>query len=96
MLRELELPRHYERLFNKKLGWVTEFDQLESLPRSLVAAEDHRNSQAEEGAIIRHPGSVNLLMMDGSVRGIKSSISPTTWWALSTMAGGEVLDASSY
>jgi prepilin-type N-terminal cleavage/methylation domain-containing protein/prepilin-type processing-associated H-X9-DG protein len=44
----------------------------------------------------RHSGGVNLLLMDGSVRFIKSTIALPTWWALSTMAGGEVLDASSY
>ncbi len=28
----------------------------------------------------RHSGTVNLLMMDGSVRGIKNSIATYTWW----------------
>jgi prepilin-type processing-associated H-X9-DG protein len=57
------------------------------------------SSDSDDDAVTagsRHAGGVNLLMMDGSVRNIKSSISLTTWWALSTMAGGEVLDASSY
>jgi prepilin-type N-terminal cleavage/methylation domain-containing protein/prepilin-type processing-associated H-X9-DG protein len=44
----------------------------------------------------RHPGLVNVLLCDGSVRGIKSSINPPTWWALGTMAGGEVISADSY
>ena len=35
-------------------------------------------------------------MMDGSVKYIKDSINPTTWWALGTKAGSEVIDASSY
>jgi prepilin-type N-terminal cleavage/methylation domain-containing protein/prepilin-type processing-associated H-X9-DG protein len=43
----------------------------------------------------RHSGGVNVLMMDASVRFIKDSISPTTWWALGTKAGSEVIDASS-
>ena len=44
----------------------------------------------------RHSGGVNVAMMDGSVRFVKATIGTTTWWALSTMAGGEVIDASSY
>jgi prepilin-type N-terminal cleavage/methylation domain-containing protein/prepilin-type processing-associated H-X9-DG protein len=44
----------------------------------------------------RHAGGINVGMLDGSVRFVKSTINTTTWWALSTMGGGEVLDASSY
>ena len=53
----------------------------------------------ERGAMTagsRHPGLVNVLMCDGSVKGIKSSIAAPTWWALGTMAGGEVISADSY
>ena len=44
----------------------------------------------------RHSGGINLLMSDGSVKFIKNSINQMTWWALSTKAGGEVIDQSSY
>jgi prepilin-type processing-associated H-X9-DG protein len=44
----------------------------------------------------RHPGVVNLLLMDGSVRVIKSSINVQTWWALGTMANGEVISADAF
>ncbi len=44
----------------------------------------------------KHPGGVNLLMADGSVRFIKTSISLQTWWALGSRNGGEVLSADSY
>ncbi len=44
----------------------------------------------------RHPGVVNLLMMDGSVRAIKGSINVNTWWALGTRGCGEVVSADSY
>jgi prepilin-type processing-associated H-X9-DG protein len=43
-----------------------------------------------------HPGGVNTAFADGSVRFIKQSISPQTWWALGTRAGGEVVSADSY
>ncbi len=47
-------------------------------------------------AMSRHPGVVNALFMDGSVHVVKSSINPVTWWALGTMANGEVLSADAY
>lgn len=43
-----------------------------------------------------HPGGVNTVFADGSVRFIKDSISAVTWRALGTMAGGEVISGDSY
>ncbi len=40
----------------------------------------------------RHPGGVNVLMGDGSVRFIKDGISVPTWRALGTVAGGEIVN----
>ena len=48
------------------------------------------------GASSYHPGGVNVAFMDGSVHFIKSSVATQSWWALATMAGGEVLSADSY
>jgi prepilin-type N-terminal cleavage/methylation domain-containing protein/prepilin-type processing-associated H-X9-DG protein len=48
------------------------------------------------GASSNHSGGVNCGFLDGSVRFIKDGVSPNTWAALSTKAGGEVIDASSY
>jgi prepilin-type processing-associated H-X9-DG protein len=36
-----------------------------------------------------HPGGVNTMMMDGSVRFVAKSISLPVWWALGSRAGGE-------
>ncbi len=44
----------------------------------------------------QHPGGVNSLLADGSVRFVKDSVSIPTWRALGTRAGGEVLSADSY
>jgi prepilin-type N-terminal cleavage/methylation domain-containing protein/prepilin-type processing-associated H-X9-DG protein len=44
----------------------------------------------------RHPGGVNSVFGDGSVKFLKNSIALVTYRALSTTAGGEVIDASSY
>ncbi len=38
-----------------------------------------------------HPGGVNLLLCDGSVHFVQYSINLTTWRALGTRAGGEVV-----
>jgi prepilin-type processing-associated H-X9-DG protein len=43
-----------------------------------------------------HPGGVNTMFSDGSVKFMKDSISQTTWWALGTRQGGEVTSADSY
>ena len=43
-----------------------------------------------------HPGGVNVLMADGSVRFVKNTIARVTWFALGTRAGGEVVSADSY
>jgi prepilin-type N-terminal cleavage/methylation domain-containing protein/prepilin-type processing-associated H-X9-DG protein len=43
-----------------------------------------------------HPGGVNSLMGDGSVKFIKDSVNVNTWRALGSSQGGEVIDASAY
>jgi prepilin-type N-terminal cleavage/methylation domain-containing protein/prepilin-type processing-associated H-X9-DG protein len=43
-----------------------------------------------------HPGGVNLLMADGSVRFVKNAVNLTTWWALGSRNGGEVISSDSY
>lgn len=43
-----------------------------------------------------HPGGLNLLMGDGSVRFISERINPWVWVALNTNHGSEVLSADSY
>ena len=49
-----------------------------------------------DGVRSRHPGGVNCAMCDGSVKFIKNSIAPATWWALGTQAGGEVISSDAY
>jgi hypothetical protein len=43
-----------------------------------------------------HPGGVNALCGDGSVKFIKNSISAQTWRALGTIGQGEVVSSDSY
>jgi prepilin-type N-terminal cleavage/methylation domain-containing protein/prepilin-type processing-associated H-X9-DG protein len=44
----------------------------------------------------QHPGGVNVGLCDGSVRFIKNTIDRTTWRALGSMNGGEVVSSDSY
>ena len=44
----------------------------------------------------RHAGGVNLCLADGSVRFIKTSINLSTWRAVGTRNGGEVISSDAY
>jgi prepilin-type N-terminal cleavage/methylation domain-containing protein/prepilin-type processing-associated H-X9-DG protein len=43
-----------------------------------------------------HPSGVNVLFTDGSVKSVKGTIAQYIWWALGTVAGGEVVSADQY
>ena len=43
-----------------------------------------------------HPGGVNVGMGDGSVRFVKNSVNPQTWWALGSRNMGEVISSDTY
>jgi len=47
-------------------------------------------------AMSRHGGVVNVLFGDGTIKGIKDSISIATWQAIGTQAGSEVISSSDY
>ena len=44
----------------------------------------------------RHPGGINALFGDGSVRFVKEKVALPVWWALATRAGGEVVGADDF
>ena len=56
------------------------------------SADDSSYSNAQSN----HPGGSNLMMADGSVKFIKSTISMQTYMAIGTRAGGEVISADAY
>jgi prepilin-type N-terminal cleavage/methylation domain-containing protein/prepilin-type processing-associated H-X9-DG protein len=43
-----------------------------------------------------HPGGVNVTMADGAVKFIKDSVNISTWMALGTKSGGEIISADSF
>jgi prepilin-type N-terminal cleavage/methylation domain-containing protein/prepilin-type processing-associated H-X9-DG protein len=48
------------------------------------------------GAASFHPGGVNVLMADGSVKFVKDTVARKTWWALGTRDGAEVISSDAY
>jgi prepilin-type N-terminal cleavage/methylation domain-containing protein/prepilin-type processing-associated H-X9-DG protein len=48
------------------------------------------------GARSRHPGGINTVMGDGSVRFVKNTVNAEVWVGLNTIGGGEILSADSY
>jgi prepilin-type N-terminal cleavage/methylation domain-containing protein/prepilin-type processing-associated H-X9-DG protein len=47
-------------------------------------------------ATSNHPGGVNLCFTDGSVRFVKDTVNPPTWWAIGSRNQGEVLSSDQY
>jgi prepilin-type N-terminal cleavage/methylation domain-containing protein/prepilin-type processing-associated H-X9-DG protein len=47
-------------------------------------------------ATSKHPGGVNVLFGDGAVRFLKNTVDMTTYWALGTRDGGEVISADGF
>jgi len=52
---------------------------------------DGRATITAQNASSNHPGGVNVLFMDGSVRFIKSSVNYIAWYAIATPDNGEVV-----
>jgi prepilin-type processing-associated H-X9-DG protein len=62
---------------------------LPNTPIPDIAGKQHMGFFAARS---NHPGGVNVLMADGSVRFVSNGIDLTTWRALGTCCGGEVLN----
>jgi prepilin-type N-terminal cleavage/methylation domain-containing protein/prepilin-type processing-associated H-X9-DG protein len=56
---------------------------------------DGRATITAQNASSNHPGGVNVLFMDGSVRFIKSSVNYVTWYAIATPDNNETFSADS-
>jgi prepilin-type N-terminal cleavage/methylation domain-containing protein/prepilin-type processing-associated H-X9-DG protein len=77
-----------EEAFTMVLGPVEYEDDKPRTPNALAAhVEDFRSW---------HPGGVNFLFADGSVRFIKNQISVQVYQALATRAGNEAISADQY
>jgi prepilin-type processing-associated H-X9-DG protein len=77
-----------EEAFTMVLGPVESEPGFPRTPNARSAhVEDYRS---------HHPGGVNFLFGDGSVKFIKDSINPNLYLALATRAGGEVVGGDQY
>jgi prepilin-type N-terminal cleavage/methylation domain-containing protein/prepilin-type processing-associated H-X9-DG protein len=57
---------------------------------------DSRATITMQNASSNHPGGVNVLFGDGSVRFIKSSVGYQAWYAIATPDGGETISSDAY
>jgi prepilin-type N-terminal cleavage/methylation domain-containing protein/prepilin-type processing-associated H-X9-DG protein len=68
--------------------------------KSCVYSDDNQVSNTTWEAIMTagsaHPGGVNVLFLDGSVKFIKNSVNYNTWYALGTHSGGEIISSDAY
>ena len=62
-------------------------------PNTWSCMEGSANTNGAMTASSRHPGVVNLVMTDGSVRAVKSSIAVTVWGAIGSRDGGETVSS---
>ena len=58
--------------------------------------QDGRGTITMLSASSNHPGGVNVLFMDGSVRFIKSSVNYMTWYAIATPNKGETVSSDAF
>jgi prepilin-type N-terminal cleavage/methylation domain-containing protein/prepilin-type processing-associated H-X9-DG protein len=67
---------------------------------NLWSCDDANNAWVNDAgastASSRHAGGVNVLMADGSVKFIKTTVSTTVWWALGTRGGNESISSDGY
>jgi prepilin-type N-terminal cleavage/methylation domain-containing protein/prepilin-type processing-associated H-X9-DG protein len=87
-----------QRWINMTCGWGGCYSHIQTPNKKACYYTDGNQHQDHVvvGASSYHPGGVNILFMDGSVKFIKDSIAPATWWAIATKAGGEVISADAY
>ena len=65
-------------------------------PYAATGTTAGNNAGANDEMFSYHPGGVNAVFGDGSVRFIKDTIAPTVLRGLVSLSGGEVLSADSY
>ena len=72
------------------------YDCRGGLPHSDKSPADWQNLSLNIASRSRHPGGVNSLFCDGSIRFIKDSVNIATWQALGSRSSGEVISQDAY
>ena len=78
---------------NQQMGWGGAYSHLMTPNKKTCVFDGWHTDSGVITASSNHAGGVNVGMMDGSVRFIKDSVNPMTWWAIATYAGGEIVSA---
>jgi prepilin-type N-terminal cleavage/methylation domain-containing protein/prepilin-type processing-associated H-X9-DG protein len=68
-------------------------------PNTWTCAYGQPDTNHPQGALnpsSHHAGGVSVLFCDGSVKFIKDSIAPQTWWGIGSRSGGEVVSQDAY
>ncbi len=99
-------PGFYNNTGQQQWGWKGEWWTFcggimyshTNLPNRLSCqysdiGQDGRGTITGNNASSNHPGGVNVLFMDGSVRFIKSSVNWQPWYAIATPDGNETISA---
>jgi prepilin-type processing-associated H-X9-DG protein len=75
--------------------WHTQLPNRKSCFYQDKAGVDSTTYQAILAAASSHPGGVNVLFGDGSVRFVKSSVAYNVWYGIGTRGGGEIVSSDS-
>ena len=101
----LFMSRYTPNGLKDPLNLITGGDYLNNRPglfctnepgRQLPCVPNASDSNAFAGSRSRHPGGVNSLLGDGSVRFVKDSIGPNLWIGLNSIGAGEIISGDSY
>jgi prepilin-type processing-associated H-X9-DG protein len=99
------MTRFTPNAFKDYLNAVNGGDYLNNAPTLFCTPEpvlglpcfpNASDSDAFAGARSHHPGGINVLMGDGSVRFVKNSVSSPVWIGLNTIGSGEVISADAF
>ncbi|MFO0951011.1 MAG: DUF1559 domain-containing protein [Isosphaeraceae bacterium] len=95
-------PNGTKDFFNQNTGgdWLNNAPQFgfctsEPVLR-LPCTANAGDNDAFAGARSRHPGGVNVVMGDGSVRFVKDTVNHPIWIGLNTISSGEVISADAF
>jgi prepilin-type N-terminal cleavage/methylation domain-containing protein/prepilin-type processing-associated H-X9-DG protein len=71
-------------------------DPTYTAPCLSIGGNFDNNPNSYAAARSKHPGGVNVSMVDGSVRFVKNTVSARVWWAVGSIAGSEVVSSDAY
>jgi prepilin-type N-terminal cleavage/methylation domain-containing protein/prepilin-type processing-associated H-X9-DG protein len=104
---QVNINSNPQQVWNWKGEWALANRQIYShtvMPNRYACAYQDQEQEWGDGratitlinASSNHPGGINMLFMDGSVRFIKSSVSYLPYYAIATPDGGETVSSDSY